>query len=134
MTTVGPNGDPAALGPQPSNVHVARYIPQDHLLTHCAAVISHGGSGTFLAALAAGIPQLCVPQAADQFLNAEACAQCGSGLALQPGAVSTERVRSAVERLLADVAFRDAAEVVSLAIAGMPPPATVAEQLLIAYG
>ena len=88
VVTVGPHSDPATVGPQPDNVHVARYIPQDQLLAHCAVVISHGGSGTVLASLAAGIPQLCVPQGADQFFNAAACERSSSGLALQPGAVS----------------------------------------------
>src|SRR5207244_2901564 len=78
--TVGPNGDPASLGPQPENVHVARYVPQDQILPLCAVVVSHGGSGTFLASLASGLPQLCVPLAADQFLHAAACASSHAGL------------------------------------------------------
>ena len=32
IVTVGEDGDPAALGPQPANVHVERYIPQSRLL------------------------------------------------------------------------------------------------------
>ena len=82
IVTVGPAGDPASLGPQPSNVHLARYIPQEQLLPHCGAVVSHAGSGTFLATIAAGLPQLCLPQAADQFLNAAACERAAVGLML----------------------------------------------------
>lgn len=129
VVTVGPHGDPAALGPQPPNVHVAHYVPQDQLLPHGAAVVSHGGSGTFLAALAARLPQLCVPQAADQFLNAAACARSGVGLVVGPGRVSVEGVRDAVERLLAEPGFRAAAERVSDEIAAMPSPPEVAERL-----
>ncbi|MDQ3675606.1 MAG: glycosyltransferase, partial [Actinomycetota bacterium] len=62
--TVGPNGDPAAFGPQPPRVVLERYIPQTLLLPVCDVVASHAGSGTVLAALAHGIPQLCLPQAA----------------------------------------------------------------------
>ena len=119
VVTVGPHGDPASLGPQPSNVHVARYIPQSQLLAHCSVVVSHGGSGTFLAALAAEIPQLCIPQAADQFLNAAACAQSGAGLSIDPGSVSVDGVRDAVSRLLSEPAFRAATERVNREI---PPP------------
>src|SRR6185503_13419353 len=82
VVTVGPGGDPDALGPQPHHVHVARYLPQDEILPLCAAVVSHGGSGTFLAALAAARPQLCLPQAADQFLNAAALERSGAGVTL----------------------------------------------------
>src|SRR5205085_6739482 len=106
IVTVEPAGDPASLGPHPSNVHVARYIPQEQLLPHCGAVVSHAGSGTFLAAIAAGLPQLCLPRRADQFLNAAACERAAVGLTIEPGAVSPERVRDAVERLLSDAAFR----------------------------
>ena len=75
VVTVGPNGDPAAFGPQPARVVVERYIPQTRLLPVCDVVASHAGSGTVLGALALGIPQLCLPQAADQFLNAAAVAR-----------------------------------------------------------
>src|SRR5712692_8566157 len=129
VVTVGPNGDPTSLGPQPSNVHVARYITQDQLLVHCAEVVSHGGSGTFLATLAAGLPQLCVPQAADQFLNAAACARAGIGLAIEPGAVSVEHVRTAAERLLSNDTFRTAARRGSEDIAAMPTARDVADRL-----
>jgi UDP:flavonoid glycosyltransferase YjiC (YdhE family) len=129
VVTVGPHGDPASLGAQPENVHVARYIPQTDLLERCAIVISHGGSGTFLASLAARVPQLCVPQAADQFLNAAACERAGVGLVLQPGAVSVASVRGAVERLLSDDAFRAAATRMSAEIASMPSPGDVADRL-----
>ena len=93
VLTVGPDGDPASQGTQPDNVHVARYIPQQLLLPRCTAVISHAGSGTFLATLAAGLPQLCLPQAADQFVNAAAAAASGCGITLPPGAVDRRGTR-----------------------------------------
>ncbi|HUP71595.1 MAG TPA: glycosyltransferase [Acidimicrobiales bacterium] len=134
VVTVGPHGDPDSLGPQPSNVHVARYIPQSQLLPHCSVVVSHAGSGTFLAALSAEIPQLCIPQAADQFLNAAACTASGTGLALQPGSVSVEQVRDAVTRLLSEAAFKNATERVSREISAMPSARAVAERLHDDYG
>jgi len=132
--TVGPHGDPASLGTQPDNVHVARYIPQGQLLPRCAAVVSHGGSGTFLAGLAAGVPQLCIPQAADQFFNADACVRSGAGLALQPADVSVDRVSDAVQRLLSGPTFHSNAERVSVEIAGMPSADAVAGLLHGRFG
>jgi len=134
VVTVGPRGEPEALGPQPDHVHVARYIPQTQLLEHCSLVVSHGGSGTFLAALAAELPQVCLPQAADQFVNAAACAQAGAGIALLPSAVSADAVSDAVGKLLVDAAARDAASRVSREIASMPSPAEVADKLHATYG
>ncbi len=127
--TVGPHGDPDSVGVQPGNVHVARYIPQGQLLPNCAAIVSHGGSGTFLAALAAEVPQLCVPQAADQFFNAAAGVASGAGLALQPGEVDAIAVREAVQRLLSEPTYAAAAQRISHEIAAMPTPQAVAETL-----
>lgn len=130
VVTVGPDGDPAALGAQPGHVHVTRYIAQDALLPHCAVVVSHAGSGTFLASLAHRLPHLCVPQAADQFLNGAACEAAGVGLTLLPDVVSPPTVAAAVERLLTERSFRDAAASVAADIAAMPAPDAVVASLV----
>ena len=77
VVTVGKQNDPAVLGRQPSNVHVHQYIPQELLLPHCAAVVTHGGAGSTLGALAFGLPLLVVPQGADQFYNADRVVAAG---------------------------------------------------------
>jgi UDP:flavonoid glycosyltransferase YjiC (YdhE family) len=129
LVTVGPHGDPAMLGTQPGNVRVERYVPQSAVLEHCDVVVSHGGSGTALGALALGLPQLCLPQGADQFLNAAAIASAGAGLAILPDECTPEAVTHAVERLLVEQAFRDAAARVGESIRAMPPVEEVAALL-----
>jgi UDP:flavonoid glycosyltransferase YjiC (YdhE family) len=126
LVTVGPNADPAMVGPQPERVRVERYVPQALVLAHCDVVISHAGSGTVLATAAQGLPQLCLPQGADQFLNAAAVESAGSGISVMPGDCTADAVRDAVVRLLAEPAFRDAASRVSASIASMPSPDDVA--------
>ena len=120
VVTVGHNGDPAAFGDVPAHVHVERYVSQAALLPRCAVVVSHAGSGTMLGALALGIPQLLLPQAADQFRNAEACLAAGAGLALAGHEVSTDAIDVALTQLLSDGTHRDAAERVQAEIAAMP--------------
>ena len=61
VATLGANNDPAALAPRPANVHVYRWLPLRPLLDRCDAVMCHGGSGTTLAALNAGLPLVIVP-------------------------------------------------------------------------
>lgn len=129
LVTVGAEVDPAVLDPQPRNVFVAGYLPQRLTLPYADLVVSHGGSGTFLAAAAAAIPQLCVPQGADQYLNAEACARSGIGLSL-PAPALPDQVREAVARLLGDATFASAAEVIARDIETMPSPTEVARSLL----
>ena len=102
VVTVGRANDPSMLDPVPANARVERYIPQSLLLPHCDAVISHGGSGTTLAALWQGLPQVVIPQGADQFVNAELCSEAGAARTLQPDQVSPESVRDAVRAVLAD--------------------------------
>jgi UDP:flavonoid glycosyltransferase YjiC (YdhE family) len=129
VVTVGHDRDPATLGPQPAHVLVERYVPQTQLLPVCDVVASHAGSGTTLGALAAGVPQLCIPQRADQFLNAEAVARAGAGLTIQPSHVDATAVARAIRQLLEDPSFRRAARMVGDEIAAMPSPQEVATLL-----
>jgi MGT family glycosyltransferase len=125
LATVGPAVEPSVVGSQPDHVQVERYVPQSRVLPECALVISHGGSGTALATLELGLPQLCLPQGADQFLNAAAIAKAGAGLALGPADAGTEAVREAARRLLDEGSFREAAGRIGASIRAMPSPAEV---------
>ena len=129
LATVGPAADPAVLGDQPGHVVVERYVPQTAVLPHCDAVVSHGGSGTVLAALMLGLPQVCLPQGADQFLNAEAVAASGAGVWITPASASADAIREAVATVLRDRSYRGAAQDVAASIAAMPPPEDVAAVL-----
>ena len=61
VVTVCPNVDPFALGRQPANVQVERYVPKSLLLPRCSAIVCHGGYGTLLAAIEHAIPVVVVP-------------------------------------------------------------------------
>ena len=122
IVTVGPDGDPAQLGPQPPNVRVERYVPQSLLLPRCDVVVAHGGSGTTLAALAHGLPLLLLPQGANQFWNAERCADLGVGLRLLAHEVRPGAVRDAVLALLEQPAYRVRARGIANEIERMPSP------------
>ncbi len=123
VATVGPQGDPALIQVASEVVQVRRWVPQAAILPRSDLVVSHAGSGTFLGALSAGLPQLCLPQAADQFRNAHAAVSSGTGLALAPDQVTPEAVLAAIEELLGDSRYREAAAEVATQIAGMPDPA-----------
>jgi UDP:flavonoid glycosyltransferase YjiC (YdhE family) len=125
-TVVGTPGDPTAFGAQPDNVSVYRYNPQTTILPLCSLVVSHAGSGTFLAALDHGLPQLCLPQAADQFGNAEHGTRAGVALALLPHEVSLQSVRDAAESLLSEPSYRANAARTQVELHAMPSPDDVA--------
>ncbi len=48
LLTIGEDRDLSELGPLPANVRVERWAPQDAVIPHAAAVVSHGGYGTTL--------------------------------------------------------------------------------------
>ena len=129
LVTVGPGGDPDALGRQPGNVAVERYVSQTAVLPHCDAVVSHAGSGTVLGALSLGLPLVCVPQAADQFRNSAAIAKAGAGVVLRPGEATPAAVASAVQAVLGANGYRHAAAAVAAEIAAMPAPTDVVPRL-----
>ena len=129
IITVGPANDPAALGPLPTNTHVERYIPQSLLLPLCDAVIHHGGSGTMLASLRAGLPQLIIPQGADQYINASVCREAGLADRLLPSDASPPAVRDRVRGMLQSEAMKTRAERARAEVEAMPDPAAVAESL-----
>jgi UDP:flavonoid glycosyltransferase YjiC (YdhE family) len=130
IVTVGRDNDPAMVGAVPQNARVERFIPQSLLLGSCAAVISHGGSGTTLAALSHGLPQLLIPQGADQFVNAERCEQAGVATRLLPEQVTADAVRARVVALLAaDSPFGRDATRLQAEVMAMPLPEACAARL-----
>jgi UDP:flavonoid glycosyltransferase YjiC (YdhE family) len=130
VATIGRDNDPAELAPLPGNARVERYISQALVLPHASVVVSHGGSGSTLAALASGLPILFVPQGADQFENAAQVQSLGAGVRLVPDELTVEGARSAIESLLNDASFRTAAQKVAAEIAAMPDPAAVVPALV----
>lgn len=129
VVTVGPQGDPAALDTRGGPVRIERWIPQTQVLEEAALLVSHGGSGSFLGALRVGIPQLCLPQAADQFRNSDAVSRSGSGTTLVPAEVTTAAVHDAIRLLLTDPGPRGVAQQLAAEVAAMPSAATTAEAL-----
>lgn len=129
LVAVGEDGE-TDLSDQPGNVRVEGWVDQTRVLERCSVVVSHGGSGTFLGALAQGVPQLCLPQAADQFRNAEGGVRTGAALALMPGETTPESVAAATSRLLEEASFRSASARVAGEIAAMPSPAEVVDLLV----
>jgi UDP:flavonoid glycosyltransferase YjiC (YdhE family) len=129
VVTVGRQNDSETLGRQPSNVHVHQYIPQEQLLPHCAAVVTHGGAGSTLGALALGLPLLVVPQGADHFYNADRVVAAGAAVRLLPDRLTAESARDAVRLLLRDPGFRTAAHRIRNEIEAMPAPRHAVEAL-----
>jgi UDP:flavonoid glycosyltransferase YjiC (YdhE family) len=130
LVTVGPVGEPAALGAVPDNVHIERFVAQSAVLPLVDLIVHHGGTGTVLGALEVGLPQLLLPQGADQFFNVEILTAAGAVRALRNDAQHPGAIREAVEALLGDCPERRAAARLRDEIAAMPAPAQVVPALV----
>jgi len=120
LLTVGGDLALESLGEVPAHVHVERFVPQDEVLPHAAAVVCHGGSGTMLGAAAAGVPLVVTPMFADQPFNAERAVAAGSALALPTRELATAPLREILTRVLAEPSFRVAAKRIATEIAALP--------------
>jgi len=122
LLTVGRDNDPAQWGPQPSNVHIERFIPQSLLLPYCDIVVHQGGFSTVTGTLNAGLPMVVIPVGADQPDNAACCAALGVGVVIEPGARSAEAIRAAVHDIMDTTVYRQKAEHLRDEMAALPGP------------
>ncbi|MFI9384193.1 nucleotide disphospho-sugar-binding domain-containing protein [Kutzneria sp. NPDC052558] len=130
VVALGANADTSSLTELPDNVRLVGYVPLGPLLATSAAVVHHGGAGTTLTTLDAGVPQIVVPQGADGPANAAAVAAAGCGLDV----TEDELDARLLERLLADDSLRSDAERIRAEMRAMPSPAAVADRLTKNFG
>ncbi len=115
------DADLGHLGTLPDNVRPLPWVPLAELLRVCDAVVHHGGSGSTLTGLQAGVPQLLLPQGADNFAVADALA--ATGAALQSASADVDR--ALLTRLVADPALREGAARLRAENDALPTPAAV---------
>ena len=128
LLTTGKGLPPAALGAVPANVHVEEWVPQRDVLPRATALVCHGGSGTLLGGLAAGLPMVVAGMGADQPHNGRLIAQARAGLALtKPDAGA---LRAAIQSVLATPSIRAQARKLAEEIARMPTIEDAVDQLL----
>jgi UDP:flavonoid glycosyltransferase YjiC (YdhE family) len=118
LLTIGHRRDPAEVGPLPPSVRVERWVPQAAVMAQASVMVGHGGSGSTLMALAAGVPLALVPLFVDGPANARRVAELGAGIALERG---PELLAGAVAELLMDPGYRAAAGAVAAEIRALPP-------------
>ncbi len=121
LLTTGEGVDPGSPGSIPDNVRVERWWPQADVMPLAAAMVGHGGYGTTMSALAAGLPQVVIPLfAMDQFINGARVAEVAAGIHLEGGIDAVGALPEALERMLGEPSYRNAATGIAEEIAALP--------------
>ncbi len=129
VVTTGPN-PVETLGTLPAHVHAVAYLTQSQVLPHVDLVVSHGGAGTTLGAIEAGLPHLVLPyESQSQAGSAAALDRLGAGIVLAPDARDPGSIAAAARRLLEDPRHRAASVAVRASLETTPDPASVVRRV-----
>lgn len=99
---IGRYVDASELGEVPANVEVHRWVPQLAILRQADAFITHAGAGGSQEGLATATPMVAVPQAVDQFGNADMLVGLGVACRLDSKTATADEIREAVLGLTGD--------------------------------
>ena len=112
----------------PPNTSISDWVPHRDILPRTDVVVTHAGLSTVMAALASGVPMVCMPMGRDQPFNAQRVAELGLGISLPPTA-PVDAIRRAVEDILSDGTFKQQARSMAAAIAAYGNGAVAVREL-----
>jgi UDP:flavonoid glycosyltransferase YjiC (YdhE family) len=107
----------------PSNVHVVDMIPGDIAARKASLVVCNGGASTGYQALSEGTPIVGIPSNIDQLLAAIAMCDAGAGVFLRAAKVTPAKLRAAVEGVMHEESFTQAAQRVATSFVSFDPHA-----------
>jgi len=111
IMSVGDLVDVKELGEIPDNISVHSHVDQIAVLAKADVFLTHCGMNSVNESLYYGVPLVMYPQTSEQGGVANRVMQVGAGVMLEK--TSPEAVREAVEKVLNDNVYRDAATVIS---------------------
>jgi UDP:flavonoid glycosyltransferase YjiC (YdhE family) len=124
LATVAP-GELKVAGGVRDKVHEVGFVPLARLLPSADAVVSAGGTGTLLAALALGKPLVIRPFLADQPWNAQRAADRGVAAVIE----DAEDAGDAVRKVIDDVSYTRAAQAIAEQLAALDDAGQVLQRL-----
>lgn len=114
----------------PPGTRLLNWAPFEHVLPRAHLMIHHGGMGTTHYAAVYGVPQIVVPHAADQRIQARRVSQAKIGLNLSAHDVRQGMLWEGTKALLADQKVRETAQAFAAEMASLGGPARAADHLL----
>jgi len=127
LLTAGPALEQSRLR-LPGNARAVDFIPHRTVLPHAALVVSHAGWQTVNAALADGVPLLCIPDGRDQPDNAARVVLAGAGVRVRKQ-TSPRKLRRVIATALEDSALKRCASALAAALGRSDGALAVVERL-----
>jgi UDP:flavonoid glycosyltransferase YjiC (YdhE family) len=134
LATTGRPDAPLVPFPAPPNARLAGLVPYDALLSRTDVVITNGGWGGVLAAIAAGIPLIVAGGDLDKPEVAARVAWAGAGVNLRTGRPSPRAVLRGWRRVSADASYRANAKRLAARLADHDGPREVVGHTLRLLG
>ncbi|MEV6399154.1 nucleotide disphospho-sugar-binding domain-containing protein [Streptomyces sp. NPDC051907] len=122
-------GQRPLLGELAPDVRVVEDTPLHLLTDHADLVVAHGGAGTVLTSLRAGVPLLLVPQLPDHLGHSGRVLATGAGEVLTRDEATPERLRAEARKLISGDAHRAAADKLREQMLGLPSPAELVAEI-----
>lgn len=116
----------------PDNVRATDYLPLDHVLPTCSAVISHFGINTLNTAIRHGLPQLYVGDGLDMWGGsrvAETMVATGAARAVHRDDLTAPVIRRELSELLTTPSYAAAAQGLQQELASTPTPHRLVPEL-----
>jgi UDP:flavonoid glycosyltransferase YjiC (YdhE family) len=110
VTVIATTAGRAKLASVPDNAMISEYLPGDEAAGMAALVVCNGGSLTTYQAIQKGTPVLGIVSNLDQHLNMSYLSAAGIGEVIRSEKAGVEQIRKAVEKLLNEPHYKDAAE------------------------
>ena len=112
----------------PANTRTVAFIPHRTVLPHAALVVTHAGWQTINAALADGVPLVCVPDGRDQPDNAARVVLAGAGVRVRKK-TSPDKLRRTIAQALGDPALERGAQAMAEALGRSDGAVAVADAI-----
>jgi UDP:flavonoid glycosyltransferase YjiC (YdhE family) len=127
LLTAGPALEQSRLS-LPANARAVDFLPHRTVFPHASLVVSHAGWQTVNAALADGVPLLCIPDGRDQPDNAVRVVLAGAGIRVGKR-TPPRKLCTAIATALEDSALKQGAEEMAAALARSDGALAVVKQL-----
>jgi MGT family glycosyltransferase len=127
LLTAGPALDPSQLR-IPDNARSVAFVSHRSVLPHAALVITHAGWQTVNAALADGVPLVCIPDGRDQPDNAARVVVAQAGVSVAKKS-PPEKLRRVISQALEDQSIKQGARAMASALARSDGAAAIANEL-----